>query len=76
MHRTTKLWIDNGMDSARPCDWCGHAPIEESRNIHVQPCPDCKRKCYAEESRFYTQLGYDGESDVKVPEGYQIVIPR
>jgi len=75
-HINVKRWKYNGEVGPRPCDWCGHPLATKTVFIHTQKCPECGRRCYQEESRFYTQLGYDGESDVKLPEGYTIVIPK
>jgi len=75
-HINVKLWRHNREVGPRPCDWCGHPLDTNTVFIHTQNCPVCGRRCYREESKFYTQLGYDGESDVKLPEGYTIVIPK
>lgn len=58
----------------RPCDWCGHALATE-KYIHQGTCATCGRRCEKEEQKFYIQLGYDGESDVKLPPGYKVVVP-
>lgn len=75
-HDNVKRWADAGMPPPRPCDWCGCPLQPHHKFIHTEKCLHCLRKCYDEESLFYTQLGYDGESDVKLPPGYNIVIPR
>lgn len=63
-HINVNRWDGKGK---RPCDWCGKR-LDKEGYIHAA--------CEQQESRFYTQLGYDGESDIKLPNGYQIVIPR
>ena len=63
-HQNVTKWDGKGQ---RPCDWCGE-PLKDEKFIH--------EKCYQQESLFYTQLGYDGESDVKLPAGYKIHIPE
>lgn len=64
-HKNVKEWNGKGL---RPCDWCGK-PLPNGRPyLHVD--------CAEQESKFYIQLGYDGESDVRLPKGYQVVIPE
>lgn len=76
MHENAKKWVADQI-GPRPCDWCGHLGLQaDEKFIHVSPCTRCSRSCYEEERKFYVQLGYDGESDVKLPQGYKIHIPK
>lgn len=76
-HINVRTWLTKTSHGGpRPCDWCGDPLPRGVSSIHVDACGDCRRKCYDEEARYYTQLGYDGESDVKLPPGYIILIPR
>jgi hypothetical protein len=76
-HKNVDKWLkDKTKASPRPCDWCGD-PLDRTENyIHEGTCATCGRRCYKEETRFYTQLGYDGDSDIRTPDGYKIVIPK
>lgn len=73
MHTNVTKWLAAGSDGPRPCDWCGCA-LHGEKYIHLV-CQECGRPCYRQEALFYTQLGYDGYSDVKLPDGYQVSIP-
>ncbi len=70
-HINVKNWDGQGK---RPCDWCGK-PLGVESFIHDDNGPGVNGSCFWQESRFYIQLGYDGDSDVVLPEGYKIVIP-
>lgn len=76
-HTNVRTWLTTtSRGDPRPCDWCGDPLSMRGSSIHVDACGDCGRKCYDEEATFYTQLGYDGHSDVKPPPGYIILIPK
>lgn len=72
-HINAKNW---GGVGPRPCDWCGE-PLTTERWIHDSNGADGSEleSCFGKESRFYIQLGFDGESDVQLPVGYEILIP-
>lgn len=65
-HINVSKWKED-KKGRRPCDWCGKPLLNDEKSIH-------RDTCLSMEARFYTQLGYDGESDVKLPEGYKVVI--
>lgn len=65
-HNNVIKWNKAGQVGPRPCDWCGETLNNLEKFLHGD--------CAELERRFYTQLGYDGDSDVKLPAGYNITI--